>query len=72
MTNDWMVFVTAFAISAVIAGVVCLLLWLRMRSVAKQTRADRYTVGALKLTAERDRYTHTTHTRRKIEEQKPD
>lgn len=59
--------IAAFVISSVISLIICLLLLLRMRSVKKQTRADGYAAGGLRLTSQRDCYTHTTHMRRKIE-----
>mgnify|MGYP004640979097 CR=1 FL=1 len=60
-------FMVALVVSSVIALIVCFLLKLKMRSVHKGTSADTYTTGGLKLTAQRDNYTHTTHIRRKIE-----
>lgn len=60
-------FGAALAAAAVVSGIICLLLLLKMRSVQKQQRADQYTAGVLHLTKQSDRYIRTTHTRRKIE-----
>ena len=56
-----------FLVPLVIAAIVILVLTAGMKSVAKATEATVYMVGDLKLTANRDRYTHTTESRRKIE-----
>lgn len=50
-----------------IAGVYILILIAKMKSVAKAVEASTYLSGALHLTRDSDRYTHTTKTRRKIE-----
>ncbi len=62
-------FLTAFIIAGVISIIICLLLLLKMRSVKKAARADRYMTGGIKLSAQEDRYINTTVTRRKIERQ---
>lgn len=54
-------------IALVIAGIVCVVLVLQMKSVAKKTTAGAYAVGGLQLTGHYDRFTHRTETRRKIE-----
>lgn len=54
-------------IALVVAGIVCLVLVLQMKSVAKKTTAGAYAVGGLQLTGHYDRFTHRTETRRKIE-----
>lgn len=54
-------------IALVIAGIVCLVLVLQMKSVAKKTTAGAYAVGGLQLTGYYDRFTHRTETRRKIQ-----
>lgn len=58
---------TFCGIALVIAGIVCLVLVLQMKSVAKKTTAGAYAVGGLQLTGHYDRFTHRTETRRKIE-----
>lgn len=54
-------------IALVIAGIVCLVLVLQMKSVAKKTTAGAYAVGGLQLTGHYDRFTHRTENRRKIQ-----
>ena len=54
-------------IALVIAGMVCVVLVLQMKSVAKKTTAGAYAVDGLQLTGHYDRFTHRTQTRRKIE-----
>lgn len=54
-------------IALVIAGIVCVVLVLQMKSVAKKTTAGAYAVGGLQLTGHYDRFTHRTETRRKIQ-----
>lgn len=54
-------------IALVIAGIVCLVLVLQMKSVAKKTTAGAYAVGGLQLTGHYDRFTHRTETRRKTQ-----
>ena len=54
-------------IALVIAGIVCLVLVLQMKSVAKKTTAGAYALGGVQLTGHYDRFTHRTETRRKIE-----
>lgn len=58
---------TFCGIALVIAGIVCLVLVLQMKSVAKKTTAGAYAVGGLQLTGHYDRFTHRTETRRKIQ-----
>lgn len=54
-------------IALVIAGIVCVVLVLQMKSVARKTTAGAYAVGGLHLTGHYDRFTHRTETRRKIQ-----
>lgn len=58
---------TFCGIALVIAGIVCLVLVLQMKSVARKTTAGAYAVGGLHLTGHYDRFTHRTETRRKIQ-----
>lgn len=51
----------------VIAGIVVLILTSQLKSVEKATEASAYMVGNLHLTENRDHYSHTTESRRKIE-----
>lgn len=57
----------AVGISCVLALVVCLVLKGQLKTVRPQAYAGAYTSGGLTLTAHRDQFTHTTETRRRIE-----
>ena len=46
---------------------VCMSLKRRMKTVRQKAEANEYVFGSLALTASDDRYTHTTETRRTIE-----
>lgn len=54
-------------IALVIAGIVCVILVLQMKSVRKKATAGAYAVGGLHLTGHYDRFTHRTESRRKIQ-----
>lgn len=66
---DWMWFVFAAGGSCLVAGAVCLVLLRKRKTVRQKTEANGYlTEGGLHLTEQYDRYTHTTETRTKIQE----
>ncbi len=54
-------------VSLLIAGIVLVVLWAKMKSVAKKTTAEPYISGALQLTEKSDVFSHRTESRRKIE-----
>lgn len=59
-------------VSLVAAGIVCLILWMQMRSVKKATRADNYlTPGGVRIHRRYDRFSHTTVTRVRVKSDKP-
>ena len=54
-------------ISLVVAGLVCLVLWLQMRSVKKAARADDYlTPGSVQIHRRYDHFSHTTVSRVRV------
>jgi len=58
-------------VSLVVAGIVCLVLWLQMRSVKKATRADDYlTPGSVHIRRRYDHFSHTTVTRVRVKSDK--
>lgn len=60
-------FLICLGIAAAISLVVCLILRSQLKSVRPGIEARSYIVGGLHLTGQRDMYTHTTRTERKIE-----
>lgn len=54
-------------LSCLISLLICLRLRSKMKSVHIGTGASNYTVGGIQLKEQRDQFTHTTQTRRKIE-----
>lgn len=59
---------TPIGISLLIAFIVCMIQKGKMNSVYKKVEAQAYTTSAIHLTEHYDQYTHTTETRRKIEQ----
>lgn len=69
--NPWPGVALAVAIALVVALVICLVLKSKMKSVHRKAEASAYvTAAGLTLTAQEDRYTHTTETRSKLGSEK--
>lgn len=63
-------FLICLGIAAAVSLVVCLILRAQLKSVRPGVEARNYIVGGLHLTGQRDMYTHTTRTERKIERER--
>ena len=57
----------AAGLSLLAAAVIVAVVWEKMNSVAEKATANAYISGSLRLTEQRDRFTHKTTSRRKIE-----
>ena len=65
--NTLPMYIIVVVASCAISGFICLMLKQRMQTVHKKAEANEYVAdGGLQLTEQYDRYTHTTETRRKI------
>ena len=65
--NTLPMYIIVVVASCAISGFICLMLKQRMQTVHKKVEANEYVAdGGLQLTEQYDRYTHTTETRRKI------
>lgn len=65
--NTLPMYIIVVVASCAISGFICLMLKQRMQTVHKKAEANEYVAdGGLQLTEQYDRYTHTTETRRKV------